>query len=547
MATSPETRVCVSLGAKMNLASTFGLEGSVQFDPQVIQLWDPVECTLIAACFCLALGVSSPAESNAAIAVPSNEPQLFVDDHLIADSQGLKRTLHQPIKDQGGTVPVIPPPPGCETLLARGTILFDPKLGEYVMFAKARPSTRIHRYVSEDGLHWRPAGLRPNGEVLIPDTHPKTGDTWPRQYGGMHCFFYDVKDDRYPYKGWCFFGNWGDDLEGVYYIRSRDGLTWERGKMVVDGWAGPGDASATTIRQDGRTVYGPGDTTRFGWDPVEKRFLGSFKFFTTDHVGPDSSLRSRAFAFFDGLDQRFDIERLNRVDLLPPATDTDLDKAADEYYASTAWRYGSLWLGELLIWHGRDDHPWSAAGCAFTKLISSRDGLHWSQVPFASDEGPPALFIPNGREGGNNLQNDGGYMSHFSQGPLRIEDELIFYYGCSSLGKNHAPGRRITGGGIFRARLRPDGFVSVDHGEFTTPKLELPAGELEVNAVGPVEVELLSEGRKKMAPTARIEGDDLRHPIRFGGRRLSDFLSDQPIRLRFRVSQAGQLFSFTVR
>lgn len=187
-----------------------------------------------------------------------------------------------------------------------------------------------------------------------------------------------------------------------------------------------------------------------------------------------------------------------------------------------------LWLGELLIWHGREDHPWSAAGRAFTKLISSRDGLHWSPIPFAGDDGPPALFI-------------------FSQGPLRVEDELIFYYGCSSLGKNHAPGRRITGGGIFRARRRPDGFVSVDHGEFTTPKLELPAGELEVNAVGPVEVELLSEGGKTMAPTATIEGDDLRHPVRFGGRRLSDLLSDQPTRLRFRVSPTGRLYSFTVR
>jgi hypothetical protein len=40
--------------------------------------------------------------------------------------------------------------------------------------------------------------------------------------------------------------------------------------------------------------------------------------------------------------------------------------------------------------------------------------------------------------GGNAGKNDGGYLTEFSQGPLRIGDELIYYYGCSSYGKNHA-------------------------------------------------------------------------------------------------------------
>jgi len=41
-----------------------------------------------------------------------------------------------------------------------------------------------------------------------------------------------------------------------------------------------------------------------------------------------------------------------------------------------------------------------------------------------NDAGEPEVFIPNGREGDNGGRNDGGYMSMFSQGPLRIGDEL---------------------------------------------------------------------------------------------------------------------------
>jgi hypothetical protein len=480
------------------------------------------------------------------VVVLLRQPQLFIDDHLIARSQGLKRSLHRPVKDRLGQEPVIATPPGCETLLAKGTILYDPHLDRYVMFAKARPSTRIHRFVSRDGLEWRPEGLNENGEVLIPDEEPMTGKVLPRQYAGMHCFFYDARDAQYPYKGWCFFGNWGEEGEGAYYIRSRDGLRWERRGLVVPGWAGPGDGSAQVIRQGGRTVYGPGDTTRFAWDPVEQRFLGIFKFFTTDRVGPDNALRSRAYAFFERLDEPFNVKRIEHVDLLPPAADTGGDRAADEYYASTAWRYGSLWLGELLVWHGRGDYPYSAAGCAFTKLISSRDGLHWTPVPFVTDDGPPALFIPNGKEGGNGGRNDGGYMSLFSQGPLRIGNELVFYYAASSFGKNHPPGQRITGGGIFRARLRPDGFVSVDAGELTTPPLVLPGGELVVNSAGPVEVELLSAAADKRLSGAKLEGDALRHQVHFEGLPSFDFLSQQRLRLRFRVGQAGRLYSFSI-
>ena len=494
---------------------------------------------------CIPLLLHMPSRAAPArVKVETGVAQLFVDDFLIDTRADLKRTLHCPRKDDGGNVPVIAVPSE-GTLLAKGTIVRDLRLKRYVMFAKGFRSKQIHRFTSTDGLRW--AGDGPTGDpqpVALDRTNPATGRA--EGYAGMHSFYYDPKDAAYPYKGWVFFGNWGNEHEGVYFVRSADGRKWERGRMVVNGYAGPGDPSRREIRQDGKVVFGPGDTTRFYYDAVQDRFLGIFKFFTTEPVGPGNKLRSRAYAFFDRLDEPFDVNRITRVELLPPAAETNSDAPGDEYYASTAWRYESLWLGGLLVWHLTGDYPHSAAGCAFLTLVVSRDGLHWKKVPFVNDKGIPEVFIPNGPEGGHNGRNDGGYMSEFSQGPLRIGDELVYYYGCSSYGKNHPKSVRISGGGIFRARLRIDGFVSVDGGTLTTRPLAFEGRDLFVNGIGPITVNVLdSEGRT--LGTAAISGDALRHNVAFEGRSLREAAPGGIARLRFTVRPGGHLYAFLVR
>jgi len=183
--------------------------------------------------------------------------------------------------------------------------------------------------------------------------------------------------------------------------------------------------------------------------------------------------------------------------------------------------------------------------------VVSRDGLHWTKVPFTNEAGQPEVFIPNGPEGGHAGQNDGGYITLFNQGPLRIGDELIFYYGSSSFGKNHPANRRISGGGIFRARLRLDGFVSVDAGTLTTPLRTLPGKHLVLNAIGPVQVEILSSTGEQLGLTT-VTGDSLRHRVEFNGKFLGeitqgDVTQSRPVRLRFSIGGSGRLFSFLVR
>jgi hypothetical protein len=184
--------------------------------------------------------------------------------------------------------------------------------------------------------------------------------------------------------------------------------------------------------------------------------------------------------------------------------------------------------------------------------VASRDGLHWSKVPFVNDDGYDEVFVPNGPEGGNEGRNDGGYITEFTQGPLPIGDELIYYYGASSFGKNHPDEIRVTGGGVFRARLRRDGFVSVDEGLLTTKLLQSDGDELQTNSSGGLKLEVLDTTGAVRGKTT-INGNDTRKQIRFSGKSLRQLVGTEkstgntnPFRLRFEMGSEGRLFSFVV-
>ncbi|HSW46415.1 MAG TPA: hypothetical protein VLM89_12675, partial [Phycisphaerae bacterium] len=240
----------------------------------------------------------------------------------------------------------------------------------------------------------------------------------------------------------------------------------------------------------------------------------------------------------------FDINRITHVELMPAMAEANGDRLFDEYYQSTAWRYESLWLGGLKIYHGYGHYPYSSADCAFLKLVVSRDGLHWKKVPFENDAGVPEVFIPNGPEGGNDGRNDGGYITDFSTGPLRVGDELIYYYSSPSWGKAHPRDKLIRGGGIFRSRLRVDGFVSVDWGTLTTRPLKFDGKELTINGIGPITVRVLDAGGNPLAAATVAEGDSLAHAVKFDGRSLGEVLPGGVGRLQFEVDWRGRLYSF---
>jgi hypothetical protein len=178
--------------------------------------------------------------------------------------------------------------------------------------------------------------------------------------------------------------------------------------------------------------------------------------------------------------------------------------------------------------------------------VVSRDGLHWKKVPFTNDAGVPEVFIPNGPEGGNDGQNDGGYITDFSTGPVRVGNELLYYYSSPSFGKAHPRDQLIRGGGIFRSRLRIDGFVSVDWGTLTTNPLKFEGSNLTINGLGPITVRVLDADGNPLAATTLTEGDSLAHPVEFQGRPLGKVVPDGVARLQFEVDWRGRLYSFKV-
>jgi hypothetical protein len=530
---------------------------------EYIKITSPIPFLLLVIFICCISYSCSP--ESAAISIENDKAQLFIDDYLIQSTDNLKRTLNTMVKDDNGNKPVIALENEFEglgaTLQANGTIIYDPRIEKYVMISLAYSSEgrslkkkprwtfyRLYRFTSKDGINWI------KGDDGIPQwVYPRTAEDLYDPGSGTSAtnidafsYYYDKSDKEYPYKGWQHFANWGDDREGNYYIYSADGIHWNRGPMVVNGYASEDDLVHRKIHQDGRTLAGPGDVTVFYHDSIKDRFLGIFKFYSPNPVEYGNRLRSRTYAFFSHpLDQPFDINRLEHIELLPPAAEKNNDMPHDEYYGSMGWRYESLWLGGLKIWHGGGDYDWSAAGCAFLKLIVSRDGLNWTKVPFINTDGIPEVIIANGPEGGNNGKNDGGYMTQFTQGPLRIGNELIYYYGCSSYGKNHPDNIRISGGGIFRARLRIDGFVSVDSGSVTTKLLSFEGNHLYLNAIGPITVEVLNSSGKILG-TQTVSCDSLKHQVIFDGKNLSDVVEDRKMRLRFNIGEGGKLYSFTI-
>ena len=502
---------------------------------------------------------------SSTITVEKGEPQLFVDDLLIESQENLKRTLHQPKKDNGGNFPILQLPPDffgdiLGTLMANGTIGYDPKINKYVMFALAFAAAwdakavdgwkrvKLLRYTSDDGLGWN---TNPDGscEVVYPISQKEV------QYGkslqetfhlDLFSCHYDLTNEKYPYQGWIFLRG-REEETGIYHMRSTDGKKWKRGRLVLQRFT-------RELRQDGTFLMGPGDVSLFSADAKSNRFLGSFKFQNFKGKGTEHLLRSRAYLFVDRLDALIDPRKFKRVDQVPPQKKHNGDEPNDEYYASTAWRYGSHWLGGLKVFHVNGDYPYSSSGCAFLKMHCSRNGLNWNKLPFENDDGVAEIFLSNGKEGDHNGLNDGGYLTEFTNAPLIINNELIFYYGNSSYGKNHPDGVRMTGGGIFRARLKRDGFVSVDNGSLTTHPFNLPGNDLYINHCGEIQVNVLNQSGKLIASSIITSNDSsMDTPVLFSRKSLKNLFQKSTqtknisIKLQINIKGGNHFYSFYIK
>jgi hypothetical protein len=463
--------------------------------------------------------------------------QLFIDDLVIDETRGVTRNLNQPAKYAGNPV-MIPLYPWEGRVTLYGTVWNDAD-GEWRMWYQgygggAVPSMAkdmsdspwkdldfdasnllyvIGYATSHNGIHWE----RPNLQLVdykgSMDNNLVLSDA---AYANI------IKDTRDPdpnrlYKSLFFEArdpagtpNMGD---GVSVAFSPDGIRWTKyeGNPVIE------RTSDTHVL--------------LGWDDLHGKYVAYAR--PSVHEGNKTRRigRSESDDFINWSDPE---------DVLVPDEE---DGPGMEFYGMPVFKYEGMYLGQLWMYHAPPEEPQIRFAAKIdVQLASSRDGINWDRA------GNRKPFIPNGPPG----TIDAGEI-WTAREPVIIGNEIWFYYSAGA--SEHG----ITGrsGPICLAKLRLDGFVSVDAGEdagsLITKPFRCEGGPLEINASargGVVEVAVLDESGIQYQGYSRQEcalfdGDSVDHSVTWRGKLSLEELKGNTVRLKFYLQNAS-LYSFTV-
>jgi len=459
--------------------------------------------------------------------------QLFVDDHLISSSSGLNRVIHSASK-YGDNPILLPVKPweGQYTLLY-GTVIRDEEEGIWKMWystmnhfryiQKIFPeSTYLCYATSRDGVHWTRPDLgviayrgKTQNNIVLEGTHaPEQGIEGILDAVSV---LKDVNDPdasrRYKLMVWRhnqkFDGNKstyvleGEHRMGDYAAFSPDGIRWSRPERLIFPYL--------PVR----------DTMSLMWDPRASKYIAFVK----------QQVNGKRARFVSESDDFLTWSTPKQI-----LVADERDPANVELYHNTGFPYEGMYLGLVTVFHPEPlDNIYLDL-----QLISSRDGRSWSRV------GNRDPFLPVGRR---DVDWDFGFHSPSSGPPVRVGDELWFYY--SGRAYRHpvdGQGREPNKGAIGLAKLRLDGFVSMDAGDregtLTTVPLRFNDPGLFINADaknGQIRVEVLDEAGAAIEGLA--SGETLtKDAIRWRASDLSK-LRGRAVRLKFYLRNAS-LYSF---
>lgn len=440
--------------------------------------------------------------------------QLFVDDFLIEETT-LTRTWHQPVPDtrnpvlradreweQLGNTPMAMP-------FSDG-VWFDPRDGLFKCFYMAGYTRATALAVSKDGLTWEKPDrdVKPGTNIVQADTRDSS-TVWLDH------------DEADPQRRWKMFRSHGEDGRfGLSAHFSADGVHWST-RVLRTGSCGD---RSTVFWNPFRSVWV--FSLRHGWgQPRARRYWEMRELLT----GPQWAAISEP-PMWIGAD-RFD---LPREDLKIPPQLYNLDAVA---YESLLVGLFTIWRGDLNIPPGRPKPNELHAGF-------SRDGFHWQRPPGTERR----VFIAPAEKSGDwnwgNVQSAGGCF-------LVVGDELWFYFS----GRAGGATKRDAGGGMGLARLRRDGFASMDAademGTLTTRVVTFTGSQLFVNvaaAEGELRAELLDAQNAVIEPfTAAnckpLRIDSTRARLEWKGAAELRKLTGQQVRVRFHLRR-GKLYAF---
>ncbi len=349
------------------------------------------------------------------------------------------------------------------------------------------------------------------------------------------------------------------------YTTSRDGIHWEKGRVVLEGktdsqcvWLDLEETDSAKRYKMIRSVVANnrcrgwiylssdgidwlqagytgdwGDRSTFFWNPFRKLWVMSCRH---GWGQPRARRYWEVKDFVNGPYWRQEGQPnyapfwMGADSLDPPRPDY---KIHPELYNLDAVGYESILLGLFTIWRGQ---PGPREKPNEVCVGFSRDGFHWTRP----DRGPfcPVSETPKTWNYAN-VQSAGG-------GCLVMGSQLYFYVSA-----------RGTGQVAGLATLRRDGFVSMDaaenngtlttrkvsfHGRFPFVNVDAPRGELRV--------EILDENQNVIPPFTQtncepINADSTHALLRWKGATDLQAIAGKTVRFRFHLTN-GRLYSFWV-
>ena len=490
--------------------------------------------------------------------------QLFLDDDCVAESTGLRRTMHQPEK-RG---PILKPdiPSDGDTIGAVSAPMWIAEEGVYKMVYECRHGTGLKRWalaVSEDGVHWEKPHL---GVVELDGSKQNNLIAAPEQKRLWQVIHDpDDPDPQRRYKG--FLG-----ASGRQPVASPDCVHW----CKLD--------APTLPSSDAGTLC---------FDRQRRLFLGMLK--THGHHGRAYNISTsedfvhwtepRPFFGTDDEDQELAPEVIRRrladpglakplfvdpdpaIGWQPPPGLTHHPTWRAKCYNIGVFPYEGMYLAWLMIYYPTGQilpDRRNTDGFHLIQLAMTRDLKEWTRLGARQAFIGPSRIDEKGLVGNyDRLQL--GVTNH----PVERGDELWFYY--TGWKRRAAQHDRYTDGSprdpstlspperadwlddphsaICLAVLRRDGFVSLDAedepGILVTKPFALPGTELWVNLDAPdgsLTVEALDAEQNLLAASTPVSGDQPRLLMHWRSGGLAD-IRGRTVKLRFKLRQA-RLCSF---
>ena len=476
--------------------------------------------------------------------------QLFVDNYVVEHLENVKKVLHQPDKHLDN--PILRPERPWEERIEWANVIRDAEEGIFKIWYLTGEG--LAYATSRDALTWE----RP--ELGIREFQGSRNNNLVREYITSPTIFKDPYETD-PERRYKCFGLERKPNYSIYVSFSPDGLHWKRKEAPV----------LTSANDPGLN-----DRPNMMFDRVLKRYVGLTKREMINPFGRgDWGMihRTRAASV------SYDFETWS--DPVLALHPDDQDPPEFQIYGLVGFNYEGFYLGLMDVYWSGERGPRERT--LDTQLVLSRDGLTWWR---AGDRG---TFMPLGPEG----SWDRFVVAPNNSPPIRVGEELwIFYRGGAErhragptpphrrrepwLGPGHPedpalpPGVPSSGMGL--AKLRLDGFVSVDAGprpgRILTRPLLFEGQNLHVNVDatrGSLRAELYQAESVPAYSNSPSWGWAIGEPLdgfffqdcvpleknttdgilRWKGGDLSS-LAGRPIVIRFQLVQAS-LFSFWVR